>query len=185
MGNDIMPFERTVRPHQPILYGTNAGNVYSFQVDEQFETREKAYENVVKNMIVPQTNQLNRLAAKTVISSLAWAVAAKIGLIDHKFSAFPDNPDYADSKRELNRIISFCEKNNVPLILSIVPELNGDELIGAEKFPEVFNDEIEFYESDLVADEYYPGDGHFNDLGHKAYADHIEKLIEQKLNDER
>lgn len=185
MGNDIMPHERTVRPYQPILYGTNAGNVYSFQVDEQFDSREEAYQNVVNNMIVPQTTEFNRLASKTVISSLAWAVCAKIGLIDHKFSAFPDNPDYSESKNELSRIISFCEQKDVPLILSIVPELNGDELIGAEKFPEVFNDKIEYYESDLVADEYYPGDGHFNDLGHKAYADHLERLIEQKLNYER
>jgi len=180
MGNDVSYFERKPMAGIPIHYSTNAGNLISFQTGEQFNTMEQAYDNVTRNMVIQETSSTNRLAAKTVISTLIWRVMLRRKLVDYHYPEEPDLSEAPFSDTEIKWIRHFCEQREVPFMLSVIPNLYGGTFKDAASVNHLF-DGIEFEEPVMTINQYNKDNGHFNREGHFVYANYLEKLILDKI----
>lgn len=181
MGNDITPFERTVEPNMPYHFNTNAGNILSFQADEQMSSMQEAYDNVMSNMFIPETDWINRLAAKTVVTTIIWTGLARLYLVDCSFKPYPEEPEIPETREVMLRVIEFCQSRKLPLKICIIPRIEIGQLTGAEAESEVFEN-VEFHQPEMTIEHYRVLDGHFNDTGHKIYADFLQNLIEEELS---
>lgn len=180
MGNDITPFERTVIPNVPYHFNTNAGNILSFQADEQMTTMQEAYDNVMSNMFIPQTDEVNRWMSKSVVSTILWTGLARFNMVECRFKPYPQEPEIPETREIILRVIEFCKRSGLPLKICVIPRVEMGGLTGAEAEPEVFEN-VEFHQPQLTIEQYRVGDGHFNDDGHKLYADFLQELIETEL----
>ncbi|MCB9185941.1 MAG: hypothetical protein H6601_04265 [Flavobacteriales bacterium] len=183
MGNDIVPLERKPQAHVPIHYSTNAGNILSYQAGVLFPDMQSAYDNVMWNMTIPLTDKFNLLMSKTVVTTIIWLGLVRFGLVEHRFTTLPYLPTTYESRGELQKLIDGCAEKRVPLIISIIPQVEGKKLIGSEKTPAVFEG-MDFHEPEMNLDQYNIDDGHFNNDGHLAYANYLQELIDKKLASE-
>jgi len=178
MGNDVTYYERAPESGVPIHYSTNAGNLVAFQDGVQFYNMQEAYDNIIRNMVIPQTTLVNRLAAKTVIGTVLWQVLVKLNLVEHQYFMPSPRPEIPYCNEEIAWIRQFCEARHVVFILSVIPNLNGNEVEGVESNPHLFEG-ISYHEPEMTPDMYNHQDGHFNEKGHLFYADFLENLIRE------
>ena len=178
MGNDVSYFQRFPKAHLPILYATNAGNIYGFQDGIQFETKEDAYHNVMRNMKIPNTTKINRLMSKSMVSTLVWKGLVNFGLVEHDFMKLPQRPEIPYCNKDLKDMMNFCQENKTKFLLSVIPNLNHVELVGAESVAHLF-DSIPYHQPNMTVDMYNKVDGHFNDKGHLVYANYLDRLIQE------
>lgn len=180
MGNDIMDFERSPMPYMPVHFSTNAGNLLSFQGDTQLLDMHQAYDNIMSNMVVRGYGPCAHWASKSVLGALMWSVGARFGLVKQKFYQYPKSPVVPASRKSLLAIQSFCDSVKVPLVISVIPTIDGGKLAGAEMKEAAFQG-VEYQQPSMDISLYRTGDGHFNDQGHLFYADYLQDLLEEKL----
>ncbi|MCF8276215.1 MAG: SGNH/GDSL hydrolase family protein [Flavobacteriales bacterium] len=180
MGNDVQYFERKLSEKVPLNYHTNAGVIYSNHFGVSFPTANEAYENIMKNMIIPQNTLINKIFSTTVFSTLCWEYLVNLGLIDHHFfigEKFPQSPITAVQSEEMQR---FCDSIGAKFVMSVIPEFKNGKLNGAELIPNLFG-EVPYYQHNSEVWMYDREDGHFNDEGHLAYADYLEQILVKEL----
>ncbi len=180
IGNDVSYFHRKTGPDRPVLYHTNAGNIMSIHNGIEMENMKTAYDNVMKNMRIPQTDLTGQIMSKTVISTYLWRSLVNKGLIGHQFFIGKNFPQKPVTGVVLNRIQAFCDSVNTPLLISVIPELVDDQLKGASAFPTVFEG-LDHYQAKLTPAHYKRSDGHFNDEGHEVYAMYLKSLLDSVL----
>lgn len=180
MGNDVSYFKRIPKAGVPFHYHTNAGAILSNQFGVDFLTAQDAYDNVMKNMVIPQNSTVNRMYSKTVISTLLWEFLVHYGLIDHNFFYGEKFPDFPITIHEIRSLKETCDSLRAKLILSVIPSLEKGKLKGAESIPGLFGD-VPYHQPVMTAAMYNQNDGHFNDEGHLVYANYLEKLIKAEL----
>lgn len=191
LGNDIVRHHREVRPDIPIFYCTNAGFLNSCSTGFYFPSPDSIYNHTIRLASIPQTSTLNRLMSKTRTTTLTWGVLGKhhhitsIGPWPTEYSAnfwkevvdLWDSVGYSINKRYLEEIDSICSDNNVKFITSIIPEETNfnihktdiDTLLGGYQQYHIIRG--------LEDNDYKQGDGHFNEKGHKKYAEFLDSLI--------
>ncbi|MFM1876599.1 MAG: hypothetical protein RL266_2336 [Bacteroidota bacterium] len=177
MGNDVTYFKRPVGPQYPIMYHTNAGSILSMHSGVYFSTVDSAYDNVMTNMRIPLTNELNRFMASTVITTYLWESMVNAELIHHEFFVGRSYPDEDITQRLMQPIMAYCDSVNVPLIISVIPKLENGELHGGSSLSGLRSG-IHYTEPEMQTEMYDQRDGHFNDAGHLFYADYLQNLID-------
>jgi hypothetical protein len=183
MGNDIANFERVPEPYVPVHYATNAGNLLSFQADTSFANMNDAYANIINNMVIPQIDDLNGFAAKTVVGTIVWTGLVRFGYANARFRQVREAPEIPETRNELLQISEFCKERDIPFVLSVIPNLYLGKLAGFESRPEVF-DGLPHMQPAVTIDDYNADDGHFNDEGHLFYANFLDSLITKQFGDE-
>lgn len=180
MGNDIQFFERTPKPEVPLAFHTNAGVIYSHHHGVEFATAQSAYDNVMKNMVIPQTTVVNRMMSKTVVSTYFWFFLVNTGIVEHDFFEGKMYPQQGITKAQMAEMISICDDLEAKLILSVIPSLEDGQLKEAESIPGLFGD-VPYHQPNMNIEMYDRKDGHFNDEGHLVYANYLEELIKAEL----
>lgn len=176
MGNDVSYFERVPTAGIPIHYSTNAGNLVAFQDSMQFTSMQETYDKIMRNILIPRTSMANIIASKTVIGTMIWKVLVRLGLLEYDYSIAPTRPVVPTCNREIEWIRQFCEIRQIPFILSVIPDLNNGKLNGVATINHLFEG-MTFEEPEMNINYYNIDDGHFNEAGHLAYADYLERLI--------
>jgi hypothetical protein len=176
VGNDVSYYTRIPESGLPIHFNTNAGNLMAFQDGEQFHDMQAAYDNIMKNTVIPQTTLVNRLLSKTAVTTMAWKASVRLGIIHHDYFIAQPRPVIPLCNQEMDEIRAFCDSRNKKFILSIIPNLVDGSLKGVASVPHLF-DGISYHEPQMTIDMYRAEDGHFNDVGHLFYAIYLEKLI--------
>jgi hypothetical protein len=182
MENDVEYFDRQLRSGIPIHFSTNAGNILGFQAGVQFETKEDAYNNVMRSMIIPQTSKVNKMMSKTVVSTLVWSGLVSVGVINHEYFVGLKRPKRPECNYDIIWMENYCASRNIPFILSVIPKLKGGKLEGPENVENLF-DSITHHQPNMTVSMYNAKDGHFNDAGHLFYANYLQVLIHNKLSD--
>ena len=179
MGNDISWHRRIPDRETPLFFATNAGNLLAFQDGREYRDMRSAYEAISYHTGISKDRQVDRLLSGTVIGTLIWkATVARLPVLhqDPLVLPIPKNEDYCYDA--LTRISSICELNEAEFILSVIPELADGQLVGADSQPLVFRD-MNVFEANLSPEMYSAEDGHFNDFGHKVYANQLIELLDK------
>lgn len=186
LANDITYYKREVKPYMPIFFSTNAGNLIACPFGEYFKTPEQAYNYYFNKWQIPQNENLfNRVMAQTVITSLAWRILSKMNIVNYGSSEVGKYMSEAEKRKyvkpycntELKEIKEFTEQNGARFILSSIPEVYRFTFNTKKDFPDVFEG-LDYVEMKVTREDYKLDDGHFNDRGHKRYADFLIKQIE-------
>ncbi|HXH19637.1 MAG TPA: hypothetical protein VNJ07_11205 [Chitinophagales bacterium] len=188
LGNDIMEYDRKLRPFVPVFYSTNAGLLNTCPQGKYFTDFQSAYNYILYEVSIPRQdeNLFNFLSAQTRITTRIWQ-----GLAAHRW--VETTPDfivlnYWDELRELKtgyrinreyleKIQWLCKEANAELIVSIIPEMDNIRVTRAEIQEKLDGFEFNKIET-LTASDYKQSNGHFNEKGHKKYADFLAGLIE-------
>ncbi|MCG3167503.1 MAG: hypothetical protein POELPBGB_03295 [Bacteroidia bacterium] len=185
LGNDITYFRREVKPFTPAFFPTNAGNLMTCPHGTYFKDMHEAYKfNLQLYEIVEDENMFNYVMSKTVITTLMWKILLKAGIVNYGSQVrnyFNENEKikypkpYCDN--ELREIKSIAEQNAARFILSSIPEVYRFTFNTKKDFPDLF-DGLDYVEMEVTKEDYKLDDGHFNDFGHKRYADFLIRQIE-------
>lgn len=188
-GNDIMYAYREVRPYEEIYHPTNAGWILAHPRGAYIEEPVHACQYVKEMTEVPEKGILSKTIGKTALTSKAYWVLTKTGIINYPHSPYvaeylkeTEGDVYKKSIAEgyLKEIRNICTENNAAFLLSVIPDykqLDRDEI----------EDKVNIRELDYtipsIPAEYYntDPDGHFNNEGHKAYADFLQHQIDSIL----
>lgn len=170
LGNDLPNHCRETRPFVPVHFPTNAGNILSFQDGTYTNSAHEAYQNVVEEMYVPCDSSLSSFVKRSVIGSYAWAVL-------HRTRNQGDRRCSIASLRNMERL---CDGQGVRFVISVIPRLNRLGFVkDASEVSDILSG-LKYHEPSISKEMFDPDDGHFNDLGHRAYADHLVNLMDSK-----
>lgn len=188
MGNDIMWWERQLKPYQFPYYPTNAGWLWADPKKEYLPDVQTTYEYIKsQEMITNQSdNRFSRFCAATALGTKLWMFLGNLGMVkkeEAKFKTYNALPDvYAPfpvSENHIKRIQNICNQNNTPFIMGIIPDImqeNKDNFIFT---PDSLFKEVPFEVlNNLSKKDYQPlPDAHFNNEGHRKYAAFLDSLI--------
>jgi len=196
VGNDIMTYDRTPKPFIPHCYvpvgvghWINAEPPYHLAppnfVLKDFDTAMAFYHSWYTLKGKERSPILRFLGNSVIFSKIYLGLEFKIkqAKIQKTLYSPPPNPQF--SYKHLKFIHDYCNKNNIPFLLSVIPipsdVINKVDL--RKKYGYVFNELEWTYLEDLKKGDYDGvGEGnHFNNAGHRKYAYFLDKLILQKL----
>ncbi|MFQ5638604.1 MAG: hypothetical protein ACE5IR_11485 [bacterium] len=190
MGNDLRRRSRPMLPYKSLFHDTNAKMLYAFNKDGNYMTPQQAYEYYLSksNAVTTDTtlkSSLRKIFMRSVVGTYAWVALAK--LRKHFTTGSSPNHEsmklkYDFTKRALARIKRICKKNGAQFMLFVIP-------VHPEKVS--IYTSIDYNLEILEAfDPYIPdfldrGDymklpnAHFNNSGHRKYAEYILKTIHE------
>jgi hypothetical protein len=194
-GNDLMYFYRDAKSGKDHEHITNAGFLSAYPIGIYMDANE-AYQFVLSTTKIPQTSRFNKLFSKSILGTKIWAILFKLNLVNH-----PVLEDYYTFHNErksiapeitnfyLSSIDSLATENNVPIVFSVIPDIDSQfNIQGTCCFPDtVFLQQvfkgIPFYYSNNLNISDFPesNDFHFNNSGHRKYADFLEEIILKNL----
>lgn len=176
MGNDIEYFKRDLKAFHPIYYGTNAGNIMAFQNGIEYYSALEAYDNIINQIFLNPKSYGQKIIIKSSVLTQLWKFFHEFGLIsDNNEALIGEVLEKPACNEQIDNIISICKKNNVDFKLVVIPDyLYGK--INVEDFPYLFEN-IDYNKSSIPEKYYNMNDGHFNDEGHKEFADFLDSLI--------
>ncbi len=187
LGNDITYYKREVSPFTPVFFRTNAGHLVACPCGKYFANANEAYQFNLQKWQIPEDNRFNKTMAQTVITTLGWGALLRHGFVSPDSSV--EEAYYNEAKKrkydkpycngELLEIKEIAEKNNARFILSSIPEVFASTFKTKKDFPDLFEG-LTFIEMQVDSSDYKLEDGHFNDKGHKRYADFLIQEIETK-----
>lgn len=185
-GNDVIYFDRKPEPYQPLFYTTNAGNIIAQPQHCYFSSADSAYQFAMACSYIPQRTPFNKLCSHTVISTFAWKVVSMTGYLNTIPIGYEEY--FADSRtaerktpsanKQIAEIQQTAKNNNAQCEIVFIPELKrfgklskpGDYVGLSESIPFKVPQQI-------TLAHYKKEDGHFNNEGHRVYADFLEQLI--------
>ena len=184
--NDFLPFFRKPSPGVPIYYTTNAGWIQSqkplslgYAGNDLLTTPEEAYRFYLKNYSIVGTH-----------GGGFWKVFSYSSILTAIYNALYPMPDktatadlYASANYHATRIKSFCDSLQIPCYFLGVPD--------AQSAQNEFGGFIEEHDKAFHGLKYYfprtigKGDsnGHYNNQGHKKYANFVLSLLNDSLSD--
>lgn len=187
-GNDVIYYNRQLMPAQPLFYTTNAGNIISHPQHVYFQTPSQAYQFAMLSCYIPLRTPFNRFCAKTVVGTLVWKAVSYTGYLntipvgyDAYYEAAKQHQlSQPAANREISEIKKIAEKNNAKCAIVFIPELKRfKKLSTPNDYTGLTLGTNLLYPDALTFTHYKNEDGHFNDDGHKAYADFLEQVIKQ------
>ena len=181
MGNDVAYFERRVTNGIPLYFNTNAGNLIPFQDGIQYTTMQNTYDAIMRDMTIPKTSMVNKLAANAVIGTYFWEALVHLGFIEYSDEKKLKRPQTPFCNSEIEWISEFCQTRNTTFILSVIPNLVDQRLDCAKSVEHLFEN-TPYYQPQMTTTMYSKKDGHFNDEGHLFYANYLQNLIENNIS---
>ena len=149
-----------------------------FRADEQDSGAEEAYDNIVGNMLIQPRTDWDKLASKTVIGTYVWGALRFMGISNYTFFEGLPRPssNIPSCNKEIAEMKQLCDAQGVKFILSVIPSVENDEVEGVSSIPHLF-DGITYHEPNVTLDNYNRQNHHFNDDGHRVYANYLEKIL--------
>jgi lysophospholipase L1-like esterase len=186
LANDILYAEEDFGPGQNPYYITNAGWLNAFLDDSWLPDADSAYAYYLRRFGIPRTTVFNRFCAATVIGSRAWQLLRSLGWVEGWDPEVKRRMELRDkrlspapvSERYLQRIANLCRDRGIPFHLLIVPLHTDLATPVATAYPDLFV-ELPYREpGSIVRSDYneWP-DGHFNNHGHRKFADFVLEVI--------
>ncbi len=185
IGNDVMYFDRKLKPYVPVYYSTNAGNLIACPEGVYFNTPEEAYQYTLAHFNIPgKDSRFNNLCAKTVLSTLVWnAVTAwKPEWTMSKYDDYYQRVREAKTKTpysdiQIHDIKRITEEAGGAFILAVIPMFDGHNFTFPDDYPDLFAG-LKYDVPPVSIDHYEKQeDGHYNDFGHAMHAAFIDSLI--------
>lgn len=182
LGNDIQYYIRHPKPFVVQMYTTNAGLLQNDFEGTMLLSADSVYQ-IIHNAVYFK-NESSVFAKLCSYSSLGTLLYRSL----HNEEPYPKIPgdvptrlNYPYVNENATEVMKLCERFNARLIVSIIPYVDeSGTLRSTENFPNLLNG-IPYYLSPVEKSGYVSEpDGHFNNKGHKEYADFLQKLIENK-----
>jgi len=184
MGSDIMDYRRQLIPYEPIFYRTNAGYLFSRPQGVFLGNAQETYDFIKVECSIPQTSVFNKFCSLTAVGTILWRGFFLYGLVQNKH---PEHQAYWDkvksmssdipySNADVREIQKVAAENGARSIVVAIPDLRNGGACDPKTIPHFFEN-INYIMSPIKKEGYSLSDGHFNDLGHKQYADFLDSLI--------
>jgi len=186
MGNDIQYFERKPKPFMPLMYITNAGNLFACPEGVYFESAQEAYDFSLAELTIPAEGAFNNVCSKTAIATLLWRSLQKddlppaillpryAGYLKKVKQAATETP-YSDI--EIEQIKETAEQYEGDFLLIAIPQLKEGKFVFPDSDPRLFK-RLEYFVPPVELKHYHQfTDGHYNDLGHAMHAEFIETVL--------
>jgi len=194
LANDIVWWERELVPHQFPHYPTNVGFFWAEPRGEYFDDFRDAYEYTLQGYFIPdqELKPFNRLCARTVIGTKLWVVLSKMGLValrSDRFAVYDErnagvSSDEPLSELHIERIRDAAQAAGSAFLLSVILDL--PETVSHDYGPDDVFNRLPYHVSDLTLEDYHPApDAHFNNQGHRRYADFLIGLMSRDGADEK
>lgn len=196
LGNDEMPYDRTPKPLIPICYPIKDGHwlnseypIYYNRADTHLENFEdaKAFYYTYYSLRSEQSNFFEKLIRPSIILSKVYLflrITSRHYKLDDEIYTPHVHPRF--SYNHFKAIADFCQGEDVPVeFTTIASPVDIENNVEVRKEYNYFFNEIEWdLPENLSLDDY---DGmsivsHFNNLGHRKYADFLHPLILKQLN---
>ncbi len=193
--NDLMPFPREPHFEKPHEHMTNAG-FFDSSPEGIYLVAQEAYEYYLSLVSIPRSTSFGNLCRTSSISSLLWGSLYGLGLVKQDVVEQYENTRRIDqserveiTKTYMDRFYRTVEMSKVPCITTIIPVVN----ISGESMQEVTVDDrlafLRLFEGrpyhlpvGLDARLHFPkGDCHFNNEGSLKFANFLDSLIQNKL----
>lgn len=189
LGNDVSYYKRDPRPNLPLFFSTNAGNLYSFSDGIYLDSAEARYNFILRNYSIPTENSwLNKFAAQTCLGTLFWKILLKKNLVDNRprvdleywsqSKELQYQKPYSNIEMDLIRQLTDSAKIQF-LLVTITDYIDSPFIRNPESIYGLFEN-TKFHNSPVDVSGYDMTNGHFNDIGHKKYAEYLLSLIEEK-----
>ena len=184
MGNDIVYEHRKPQAGQVIYHATNAGNLYTHHNGKYLPDMQTTYDFIISKITLPthSGNLFNRFCSKTVLFTRLWMALRNIGLVDD--SPDPRFVDYKQQKKDkpvtahyLKAIRELCHQHQARFLLVAIPNLQRFDDRIPEDYLDVFEDLPVKTCPDIKYNDYVESDGHFNDEGHRKYAECLDEWL--------
>lgn len=188
VGNDIAFFKREVGPENPVFFSTNAGIMMACPDGVQLQNAAEAYALCMHWVgIPPERGTFERIMSITAITSAIYGVLWRNNIIRHQSQFIKDYLHKVEkartvqphSRMELLAIDSIARSNGARPIISIIPEMTDSGFRTAKDVPDALTG-INYAEMTVTREDCDPRGGHFNDHGHRRYADFLQKLIDEE-----
>lgn len=185
-GNDVVYFDRKPEPFQPLFYTTNAGNIIAQPQYCYFTTADSAYRFAMACSYIPQRTPFNKLCSHTVVSTFVWKLVSMTGYLNTipiGYDAYFEEAKKAERKTPtandaLAAIKQIAKNNNARCEVVFIPEIKRWNKLSAPTDYRGLADSIAFViPQPITLAHYKKEDGHFNNDGHRVYADFLEALI--------
>jgi len=177
MGNDVSARPQLVKPGKNLHYGTSVGFLLGYDDNGNFfKDGQEAYRYLEKRKCGYCGNLWDSFLFKTVIGKGIY------GLL-HKGPGLPYDPSRKWIKIALKKIQDTCTANNSRMIVFLVPFKNQDtaKAKSIERNLPLFEGFCYYYPKNLEKSDYQlPPDQHFNNKGHRKFADFIIGILKQK-----
>jgi hypothetical protein len=180
---------RPMRPHENLWHITNAGWLYGYDEDGQYRTPEEAYRAIaearqslwheLRNARSPKA-AARAVLLRTVIGTRFWFFLQSAKARSLITSGMETNA-HRDTMESLEEIGALAEKCGARFLLFVVPPHPSSDKVWRQELRllEGFNPRLP---DNLKRDDYEPlPDGHFNNAGHRKFADFILAALENEM----
>lgn len=187
LGNDQMRNDREPIPYMPLYFSSNAGgiNAYSYScIDGVWQDMEPLYSldsawNYhlgLHTLLGKNRNWFKKFCANTVLGTKIWKLFNGC-----KTCSECKVPEEDFSANYIGQIESLCKKLEIPFQVFLIPNSDNPK----KDFHMYRNPDFLLYDRFSVKipemeseDFHHNGDFHFNNQGHKTYADFVLKYLE-------
>lgn len=183
-GNDVMLHDRDIRL-SPFYYYTNAGALLALDGNKFLPSAEAAYKYYAfeKYRITKPGNLFEKIAARSALAARLLAISLQWKEKNDKDNAIKS---MSISKKYLYAIQQQCLKQNIPFAIALIPEYKELAFYRTPfkaKYKALLQDKTlgqHCFVPNLNSSMYYPyPDAHFNNQGHRAFADFLQKILLQ------
>ena len=184
MSNDILYDRRPVQPNQSPWHITNAGWIEG-HIDGQYcPTAQEAYACYIRRFSLPdrESRWFNRVCSWTATGTRIWHLLALSGVVERYDATVKANIDQYEAKRSdtpvsveyLREIRTLCETHDARFHLFVIQIHSHLEEEIDQTHPGLFGDLPWQQCHALERSDYYEWpNGHFNNEGHRKFADFI------------
>jgi hypothetical protein len=186
MANDVVFWESELEPFQYQQYPTDVGFFAADPRGEYLKSPQEAYEYALQSVRIPNQEQVfNRLCAATVVGTKLWAALANARVVERRaarFAAYDERNAGTGggapvSGRHIARIKETTEEHGGKFLLAVITDPLGTTGQGYTP-AEVFQN-LEYHVPEVGPEGYNPApDAHFNNEGHRRYAEFLVRLME-------
>jgi lysophospholipase L1-like esterase len=196
-GNDFMLFPREAKTNEPFEHLTNIGFIESAPLGHYLNVQEsyQFYKNLAS---VPTSSRFYSLCKKSSAFSWIYSLLVKTGIVYHdqhqKYYGLRDAISKEEmslnTKVHIDKMNTLAKENEIPfinVIIPVKPEFKYSDknynpyFIDAEALDISFANWEYHYPKILDVKDYEEDGGHFNNKGSEKYAEYLDQLIKNKL----
>lgn len=188
MANDVLYFERPIVPNRPLFYITQLGWLNPYLGTSYLPDLEATYQYYLDSYQIPTDGIFGRICSWTVLGSRLWQLNLKMGWVSRKGTVDADDVQMRKlqaagpvaTHQHLQAIRSRCQQAGIPFFLFVIPVHTDLESNPTDLYPGLFDGMQPFVPGHLERADYneWP-DGHFNNEGHRKYAQFVLQTLKE------
>lgn len=184
-GNDYMSFCREPNKKEPIEHMSNAG-LFSSNPYGQYLSAENAYRYYLSfSTFSDSTHGLfDKACAASSIGTVVWNalyaqnwIQRKMNRLDLPSLNVPKDSVYARTKIYTDRLAAICSANEVPLIQTVIPDLDAPQF-DFDGLNFLFGNSYKMPNGLNLEEDYFKRGIHFNNNGSWKYANFLDSLLQ-------